>query len=495
MVRLVSYTLFILIISRSISAQTYKQGEYKTTDGKSFISADEAKKHQNSLEADQLQKAIIGNSGKVADEKERQKEKLAKNAASDAEFARQQREEKGSIAEVEFQKVRSKIPNDPKNVSVLTSINHNYNNNSDYIKAMCVLSVANPIRLPHDYSDIIGKGSLFSSQLTEEEIQVIIKEILKNTESTQMFATSDEGAERVFQKYCSDSTAFANEILPKLMTYLKRRNQDYVYKGSAYKIKSKAGIKWLTDNGISRDFDPFKELKENSKKTLKVNDGISEYGTATPKRVLEEIEKSGYKTGSDPEMELLRGIALYRVRKFRESGAAFAIGWPYYQKNSKELSLTYPINAMRNLPFDAKFAYAAEASITYFRAFPEWNSLAAYCSMLILDGQEELAEIEFKQRGTVVKIRGSKSYSLGTEKDTRELMDACIHFKKKKYKKAFKIFEKNKWIESENYFYWILYHICAKSCGEKTPSLIVDASECTKPEWIDQATWDLGKRD
>ena len=487
-----------IIISLSFSplfSQTYKQGEYKTSDGKSFINADEAKKHQNSLEAGQLQKAIIGNSGKVADEKERQKEKLAKNVASDADFARQQREEKGSIANIEFQKVRSKIPNDPKNVSELTSINHNYNNNSDYIKAMCVLSVAKPIRLPHDYTDIIGKGSLFSSQLTEDEIRVIIKEILKNTEYTEMFATSDEGAEKVFQKYCSDSTTFADEILPKLMTYLKKRSQDYVYKASAYKIKTKAGIKWLNDNGISREYDPFKELKENSKKTLKVNDGISEYGTATPKRVLEEIENSGYKPGSDPEMELLRGIALYRVRKFRESGEAFAIGWPYYQNHSKELSLTYPINAMHNLPFHAKFAFAAEASITYFNAYPEWNSLATDCSTLILEGQDELAEIEFKQRGNVVKIRGSKSYSLGTEKDTRELMDACIYFKKKKYKKAYKIFKENKWIGNESYFYGIMYHICAKSCGEKTPSLIVDATECTKPEWIDQATWDLGKRD
>ena len=92
-----------IIISLSFSplfSQTYKQGEYKTSDGKSFINADEAKKHQNSLEAGQLQKAIIGNSGKVADEKERQKEKLAKNVASDADFARQQREEKGSIANI-----------------------------------------------------------------------------------------------------------------------------------------------------------------------------------------------------------------------------------------------------------------------------------------------------------------------------------------------------------------------------------------------------------
>lgn len=84
---------------------------------------------------------------------------------------------------------------------------------------------------------------------------------------------------------------------------------------------------------------------------------------------------------------------------------------------------------------------------------------------------------------------------MGTKKDTRELMDACIHFYNKRYKKAANIFKENKWLESENYFYWIMYRISARVINDKAPNLVVDTKDCTRPAWIEQEAWDLGKND
>lgn len=487
--------LFFFIISiLSVSSQTNKNGEYKTSDGKSFIDANQAKNHQNSIEADQLQKSILGNSQKEALEKEKQKQKYANDLASDARFRQQQKDEISLIAEEEFKKLRSGNALNTNNINKLTAVYGFYNRREQYIKGVCLLSVVKPMNLSYDFTDLVGNGSLFTSELTEKEKQLILKEMVKNSESVKVFATTDVGAEKVFDKYCSDTSSFTNEFLPKIMTYLKRRGQDHAYKATAYKVKCSAGIKWLNDNGVSREYDPFKELKENVKKKLQVNSYVTDYGKDVPKRLLEQIENSGYNTGSDQEMELLRGIAFHKIYKYPEAGKAFGTGWPYYQQHISELSLTYPIIAATCLAYDAKFKYAAEASLVYLRKFPQWNSLASYVAMLILDGQHEKAESEFKYWSKEVKLKGIKAASLGSEGGTEKLMEACISFYNKKYKKAYAIFKNNEWMERENYYYWIMYHIAAKKLGKDTPSLIVDITGCTKPDWIDEATWALGKR-
>ena len=496
MFRIAIFLISGLIISHTASAQTYKQGEYKTSDGKSFLNAEEARRHQNSIDAGTIQQSIIGKSQEAAAEKEKQKMKQAKNDADAASFRQEQRQDNSNTASREFNKARNNQPLDLGAAGKLSTAFPEYAGSSDYLKAIYVLSLVKPLALPSDFNDVVNRGGLFSSSLKEEEVQLIIKGILKNTESVQIFGVTDEGAEKVFQHYQEENTPFCNEMLPRLMAYLKRRSQDYSYKAGAGKVKCPAGIKWLKDNGISTERNAFTELKEEIKGTLKINDGISEYGIEKPKRVLDQIEKSGYTLGSDPEMELLRGIALYRMRKYPEAGKAFGMGWPFYQEHKSELSLTFPITAMRCLGFDAKFNYAAEAYKTYFNVYPEWNTLAGYVSMLILDGQENKAEEEFDRGSLVLKSKSEKSsYSMGTKKDTRELMDACIYFYNKKYKKAANIFKENKWLEAENYFYWIMYRISARVINDKAPILMVDARDCTRPAWIEQETWDLGRND